>query len=617
LSPALLHLLRLSVRGRLRRLARQLRQPRYLLGFAIAVGWILFWLGNWSRGGGVREILFLRAREDLSGDPTTLIQLLVSLFLALGMSLSWSVPFGRLGLPLKESELQILLPAPVSRRHLVQYALLKSQLPVLLTALVFSFVFGSGQTGDQLRAFVGMWLLFTAIDWQGRLRSMFLLRRRELRPAAGWIWLVAVWGAVVLFWVVLAPRVFALGVRIVAVVRDLSPDDFDDLQRLASRVMDVTPDGLSLALLAPFRWLIAPALAEDWGSFLLSLAAPLVLLALLHEAIVRSRARFEEASLRQARVEASKKAETHKLERLSTRRRRRNVFRLPPRGRPEVAVLWKNLHQVARAPLVGAGLLVLGAIALTAGVAAIAGAPMWIFGVMAGVGAPGAAMAPLFVTLGVRNDMRVELRHLEQVRTWPVPARRLVLAEVLSSALVSVVFAVLGSALVAAGYYGARLHAALHGGRSDVAVFSADGAQALGMTPALVLPFLMAGLLPLAGGVAVLFSSLQNLATLMFPAWVGLGRRAPRGMAVMGQQLLLAVALGLLLMAGLIPGALLLGIALLAQWLIDIPWHGVELPLWGALASAPLYVEAWLLVRVGAARWERLDPSSEVLEVAS
>jgi hypothetical protein len=575
LSPALLHLLRLSVRGRLRRLARQLRQPRYLLGFAIAVGWILFWLGNWSRGGGVREILFLRAREDLSGDPTTLIQLLVSLFLALGMSLSWSVPFGRLGLPLKESELQILLPAPVSRRHLVQYALLKSQLPVLLTALVFSFVFGSGQTGDQLRAFVGMWLLFTAIDWQGRLRSMFLLRRRELRPAAGWIWLVAVWGAVVLFWVVLAPRVFALGVRIVAVVRDLSPDDFDDLQRLASRVMDVTPDGLSLALLAPFRWLIAPALAEDWGSFLLSLAAPLVLLALLHEAIVRSRARFEEASLRQARVEASKKAETHKLERLSTRRRRRNVFRLPPRGRPEVAVLWKNLHQVARAPLVGAGLLVLG------------------------------------------NDMRVELRHLEQVRTWPVPARRLVLAEVLSSALVSVVFAVLGSALVAAGYYGARLHAALHGGRSDVAVFSADGAQALGMTPALVLPFLMAGLLPLAGGVAVLFSSLQNLATLMFPAWVGLGRRAPRGMEVMGQQLLLAVALGLLLMAGLIPGALLLGIALLAQWLIDIPWHGVELPLWGALASAPLYVEAWLLVRVGAARWERLDPSSEVLEVAS
>jgi hypothetical protein len=68
-------------------------------------------------------------------------------------------------------------------------------------------------------------------------------------------------------------------------------------------------------------------------------------------------------------------------------------------------------------------------------------------------------------------------------------------------------------------------------------------------------------------------------------------------------------------MLALIPSALLVGAAVLAQRLLGIPWSAWAFPLWGLLGAVPLLVAGWLIVRVSAPLWERLDPSQELLEI--
>jgi hypothetical protein len=69
------------------------------------------------------------------------------------------------------------------------------------------------------------------------------------------------------------------------------------------------------------------------------------------------------------------------------------------------------------------------------------------------------------------------------------------------------------------------------------------------------------------------------------------------------------------LAVGLVPGALVVGVALLGQWALGVPWSAVEFPLWGALAAGPLFVEVWLLVQAAGRLWSKLDPTTEILEL--
>ena len=81
--------------------------------------------------------------------------------------------------------------------------------------------------------------------------------------------------------------------------------------------------------------------------------------------------------------------------------------------------------------------------------------------------------------------------------------------------------------------------------------------------------------------------------------------------------MLFAMGLGLGLLIGLVPGALLVGLAVLAQWGAGLPWHALALPVWGVLAALPIVVETAVLVRVAGSLWEGLDPAAEVLESPS
>ena len=113
------YLTRTSARNRVRRGLRQLRSPRYVVALLFAVayfGFILFNPGQGSRGtfGGalVPEMATLGALALLA---------LVTWWWAIGSDAS--------ALAFTPAELQFLFPAPVTRRQLVQFKLVRAHRP--------------------------------------------------------------------------------------------------------------------------------------------------------------------------------------------------------------------------------------------------------------------------------------------------------------------------------------------------------------------------------------------------------------------------------------------------------------------------------------------------------
>jgi len=220
---------------------------------------------------------------------------------------------------------------------------------------------------------------------------------------------------------------------------------------------------------------------------------------------------------------------------------------------------------------------------------------------------------PLIMSLGLRNDFRSDLAHLDMLRTWPVDERRLAAVEILGPAVVATATGCFGGALFIAALVGARLQGALHGAPSMVVVPETSiilGVPALG-----AFALLAAGVVPVLAGATAMISAAKNLAMLAFPAWIGIGPDAGRGIAILGHRLLLGSGMIVGLAVGLVPGALLVGLALLGQWALGVPWSAAEFPLWGVLAAAPLFVEVWLLTHAAGRLWSKLDPSTEILEL--
>ena len=81
--------------------------------------------------------------------------------------------------------------------------------------------------------------------------------------------------------------------------------------------------------------------------------------------------------------------------------------------------------------------------------------------------------------------------------------------------------------------------------------------------------------------------------------------------------MLLAMVLGLAMLVALIPGAVLVTLAILIQVMLDMGWSGWLFPVWGLLVAVPMLVETWLIAVVAGRLWDALDPSGELLEAGS
>jgi hypothetical protein len=604
-TAALLQLQWKILRGRLVRWTRLLRQPKYLAGTVIGACWMAFWLARFLLHANV-PVHFGGATRFPEGLTPTVHQL-AGLVVMVLLAVPWLLPWGRLGLPFREAELTLLLQAPLSRRQVIHYGLLKSSLSVLISASFVGLFLGVGGPLDRVRVFLGAWMLFLFWDLNSKWRALFLLRQREVSRATALFRRAGVTlgiGALLL-------SLGASAMRVAQVAFE-QLRGAGDLEALVARLAAAPWPPLLSALTTPARWLTGPALAEGWGAFALAALPVVALIVVQRELVLRCPARFEESALAQARSRDTWRARSRRSRRSSPWGRRLRTFPLPSAGEPAVAVLWKNLMRVSRVPLVHAAGAVVALIVLLAGVPALMGLDEVIYGVMIVLGLLSSAVILVLGGMSWHNDLRSELAHSELVRTWPLPPRRLVAAEVVSPALLGFLTACACLGVSLAGFLGSRLRAALldvpsridPGGPTVPFLGSGSGTALL----------VLLGLLPLLAGAMLVSSAMHNLMVLVVPAWMAQGPDASRGIAAFGQRLLLATGVFLGFALALIPSAALVGLAALAQWALGIGWTFWTVPLWGLLAAMPLLVESWLLVGIAARLWEALDPSEEVLE---
>jgi hypothetical protein len=609
LNRGLVDLVVLSVRGRLVRRARLLRQPRYLAASLVGAGYLALVL-----------VPRLFRRGPGHGPPRSLVpeEYAGALHLGLGLALAaavtcaWLLVSSRPALRLNETEIDLLLPAPLPRRQIILYSLLRQQAGLLTSTLVIFFVRGANRWGGGVSGIVGLfglWAVLTLADlhlkgislWKARLKELPALAaglRRGTAAALAAAWWIAVLAALNVSWKVAWKAAGPASLR-------TDPGAF---ALALARAVEGGRDG---TLLAPFAWMATPLS----GTVLPSAAGLLCLLAAvaLHAVwVVRSRASFEEATLERARRESARKGISRgerRAQHRATGARHREPFRLAPAGPPETAILWKNLMLRGRTPLSRLTLILAGTtVAATAAVALFgqaASAALTVTGLFLLCGIP-----PLAGMI-LRNDLRTDLLYVDVLRTWPIPSRRLVLAELLAPAANVLLILLLGCGLLTAAVIGDTLAP----GTERIQVLPPEAFA--GAPPLLALPVLLGSALVVGMAVALLSLSLQNLAVLLLPSWVGLGGiSSRRGTVVLGQRLLVGIGYLLAMTIAALPTLLALGAVAALHVFLQAPFHLWEVPLLAATAALLLGAEVALLARFAGVVWDRMDPSAEILTLA-
>lgn len=574
----------MSVRNALVQRVRRLKQPKYLIGTIVGIAYfyLIFFrnAGRSGRSGGAARAFALPPEFALSLATVGALVLLVVVVLA------WIIPTGRAALQFTEAEVAFLFPAPLTRRTLIHFKLLRSQLGILVSAFFLSLIFrrSSFLGGSQLLHATGWWLILSTLNLhfigasfaRDRLLNLGVnpLRRRILvlgvvsAAALGcWWWLRA-------------------SVPLPAVADTAS---FNAIVQYAGRVLDQPPVSW---ILAPFRAVVGPFFATDVGAFTAALGPALLMLVAHYFWVVRSDVSFEEASIDVARQRTVKieaiRSGNWRARRLPTKPRP-VPFKLSPQGFAPVAFLWKNL--IAHGPLFRLRTWFVACAVVIAGVQWLAADPErlpllkvigptslfiggWLF-----------VVGPMFM----RREIRQTLTQLDITKAYPLKGWQIVVGELLSPMTV-MTFVQWFILLVVALSFGAT------GGPAWLTVQSIV-LGAVGI-------FLIAP--PLCG----LMLCIPYAGVLFFPAWADASGAGGAGIEVMGQRLIFFAGYLVVLVVALIPAAGLGAIGfIIGQWLTGVPL---------ALVLAALIAGAMLAAELAAAVWwlgERLERFDVALEL--
>jgi hypothetical protein len=568
---AFVYLTACSFKNQLRRRVRRLREPRYVIG--LVVGLAYFYLAFFRGSRRRRPVDDLPTAATALGAAAAPVQFVGSLFLFVTAVIAWVWPSSRPPLPFSRAEVQFLFTAPVTRRQLVHYLLWRSQLAILFGSAIATLVLRPGSLAGGWTLLAGIWVVLMTL----RLHMIGVgLRRLSMafHGAAGlarqWLPVAVVLGAIgVLVWTVAAAwpslRVLPDG-----------PSAF-------AAVQAITAQGAARVVLWPFVALVRLPLAASAGEFLAALPAAALLLVLNYAWVLRSDAAFEEASAAYAERQASARA----APRPAAKGPGATPFTLAPEGRPEPAILWKNLILVGRYLSLRTVLRLLPLVILLA-VAARGSAGRGAAVMMGAAALPFAAMAVLLGPQMLRNDLRQDLARLPLLKTWPVSGAALIRGEVLaptviatSMAWLALLFAfVLGAGPVAGGAWAAL-------GESRASIFAA----AFILAPAVVAAQVVA----------------HNGLAVLFPAWAAIGATRARGIDAMGQRLLLLAGMLFTLLVSLLPGvaaaAAFAGVVYLIAGTVLVVAPAM-------LAALVVAAECWVAIEGLGRVLDRTDPSA-------
>jgi hypothetical protein len=553
-----------GIRNRIRRQLKRMKQPKYLI--ATLAGAFYFWI-----------ILGRRMRFSGSGMqvPSEFLDILeVPVILAALVSIfsAWLFGGDKAELSFTEAEIQFLFPAPATRRMLLNFRLTKSVLRTFFSALVMTIFSARWMTNQPLMFLLGAWLCLATLNLHltgATLTRSSLIEsgRFGLRRRLGTLAIAVAVIAAILWWVLVvtkpeAPRVWSL----------------DAVGAWISALMSSPP--LSWVLL-PVRAPIRVMLARDFPTFASSLPSAVAVFAIHYAWVLSSNVSFEEASLEAAerRARALEARRATRGRGLPVAKSRFVPFRLAPSGRPEIALVWKNLIAAVRVS-VPRMLLFLVAMGLASSVSLMKRFPAGPV-----VGAACALLVPVLVLLGpnaMRIDFRQDLSQIDILRSFPMAGRQVVWAEMLGPGLIVALlqWVLLAAAVVlSAGY--------------PVPGFELPKRVAVALSAAVLGPVLVLANL-----------GIQNAGVLLFPAWASSDPAQARGIEALGQRLLTLAGSLIVFFFALLPAAMIGSLVALLLWKM---LHFAALPLASAAATVVIAVELKLALRWLGTVFDRFD----------
>ncbi len=551
-----------STRNRLARQLRRLRTPRYALALVLGLAYLWF-VGIYQRS---------------SSTPPNISAASLELMAAAGVLgiVAWVWVFGadRRALAFSRAEVTFLFPAPVTRRELVRYKLLRGQLVILFNTVLWTALLTGGWSGSApWRRALAIWTVLTTLALH-RLGIALLrgsLVEHGVRAARARAITLAV--------------VACIAVACLAELREVLPSlragwalGFREFLAAAERAA-VRP--VVAAVLLPARLLVRPLVMPHWVDWIRAMLPALGLLVLHYIWVVRSDAAFEEAAAAAALARGRRGRGLARAPRFTATR----VPPLSQTGWPAGALLWKNLAAVvrtgrARTAVIGFAVVIVAIVALSlANVAS---------GLLEGAGWLAAMWVGFLLFLGpqwVRNDLRSDLSRLAMLRSYPLRGASVVAAETAGSTATLTLMQV-GLLLVA--------YLALWGARVD----DPDP-----QFRTLILAGAVVGL-PAVNFLAML---VQNGVALLLPAWIRVGPERPIGVEALGQNML--VMMGFLLVLGLL---LLVPAAAAAATFIalepSIGWWAAAPA--AAAGVATIALEARIILSRLGRVFERTDPGA-------
>lgn len=559
----------------------RLRQPKYLVGAVVGLGYIYtFFLRPMLGGWGGRP-----ASVPSTSDWSPLFESGAAAVVFVIFASQWIFTGSRAALQFSEAELSFLLPAPMSRRTLIRYKLLRSQLGTLLSAVFFALVTGRfARDGLIIVHVLAGWMVLTALGLHSMGASFTVQRLTERGMST------------TLFRITVITLLLLIGGAVVLMLGSLPtlPEDGRDPMEsgrlLGGWLGQVLESGPAPWLLLPFRWLVRPWFAEGFGAFALALPAALLILGALYRWVERSEVGFEEASLDLARKrsEIMSAFRSGKLGVIQGKRTKAaDPFPLSPTGFAPIALMWNHLI-FARATPRRFRILVVGVLALVLGL-------RWVplpdsVPTIAG-GLFGLAFVVLAMLGGTHTSsgLRRDLGMLDVMKGYPLPGWQIVLGEFLGPARIILTLqwlAALGAMILLSGL--------------DVVP---DGRKGLAWVAAVCAVVVVAPL-------NLVNALVPAAATLLFPAWARPGRDIQQpGFEAMGQRIVFGVAQLILVALSLVPAiGLGTGGFFLVQGILG-PAAGLITA--ALLAATVLSAEAWFGIRLLGTLFDRYEGSGE------
>ncbi|HET7536848.1 MAG TPA: putative ABC exporter domain-containing protein [Candidatus Didemnitutus sp.] len=540
MTRAFFYLYATSVRNALAQRFKRLRQPKYLFGALVGGAYFYFFFFR-KVFGGFRG----GATAPAPAEVTPLYVSLAALILLTIVVLSWILPNSRAALQFTEAEAAFLFPAPVSRRMLIHFKLLRSQLGILVSAFFLTLIFrrSSALGGSALTHAVGWWLILSTLNLHF-LGASFARERMLDFGLSPWRRRVLVSAAAL----AVAAGCWFIVRQTVPAPTEADVVSYATVVHYANEVLSHPPISW---VLAPAKFVIAPYLAVNWPAFVVALGPALLLLVAHYFWVARSNVSFEEASLELAARRAERLAAIRSgrwtTDRDRNRKPKPEPFRLKPRGWTAIAFLWKNL--IALGPFFRFRVWLIACVVVVAAVSWIGAdpgrAPMLK---IAGAVASMIAVWTLFIgPMLMRREVQQTLSHMDITKAYPMAGWQVVLGQLLTPMLL-LTFVEWLLLLVSVLCLGDAV-------RNPMLAAALGAGGAFGL--ALVVP-------PLVG----LMLCIPYAGVLYFPAWAQATGTHGGGVEVMGQRLIFVAGYLLVLLVAVLPAA---GagfvVMLIANWL--------------------------------------------------